>query len=126
MSYFNDVTDGLEARRADAAHLYRERHRKLVNEQARLRMRRKREEIRQGSSDLQLEHRIRARLYRRTYRARRKQRQNNSSGPPRPPASDKSSDSSDETERETRKALDFHRLKFGPHMVLISGKLFCL
>ncbi|KAK6967165.1 hypothetical protein R3P38DRAFT_2815300 [Favolaschia claudopus] len=70
-------TDGDElvyARRADTAHKYRMRNKELSNERAKLRMRDKRQQIRQGSSDLQLEHRIRAKLYRRTYRARCKQR----------------------------------------------------
>ncbi|KAK7027806.1 hypothetical protein R3P38DRAFT_3190891 [Favolaschia claudopus] len=65
---------------ADLAWQYRERplqlrhrsHREIINLKAKLRMRRKREEIRHASSAVKLEHRIRERHYRRRYRARRK------------------------------------------------------
>ncbi|KAK6997473.1 hypothetical protein R3P38DRAFT_3219557 [Favolaschia claudopus] len=74
------------ARRADVAHQYRDKHREIINEKSRLRMRQIREQIRQGSSELKLQHRIKAKLYRRTYRARRKQGLCRPRGPQQPPA----------------------------------------
>ncbi|KAK7019466.1 hypothetical protein R3P38DRAFT_2782577 [Favolaschia claudopus] len=67
------IPELVRARRADVAQQYRQRHREIINEKAKIRQRRRREEIRQASSAVQMEHRIRARIYRRTYRARLRQ-----------------------------------------------------
>ncbi|KAK7002261.1 hypothetical protein R3P38DRAFT_2794802 [Favolaschia claudopus] len=57
------------AHQADIAWQYRERHREIINKKAAERQRQRREAICNAPNDVKLLHRIRARNYRRTYRA---------------------------------------------------------
>ncbi|KAK7053868.1 hypothetical protein R3P38DRAFT_2761581 [Favolaschia claudopus] len=112
-----------EILRADVAWQYRTRHREIINEKARNRMRRRREAIRQAPSDVQLIHRIRARLYRRTYRAQRLSGQS--------PVSD--SDRSNDPEEDTsagwsgrgRPGHNEEDIKIAAGMVSVSPHLCC-
>ncbi|KAK7022081.1 hypothetical protein R3P38DRAFT_3195474 [Favolaschia claudopus] len=59
-------------KRADASYEYRQMHRAEVNEKARLRMQRRRAELKRAPSAVQLEYVMRARKHRRDYREREK------------------------------------------------------